>query len=117
VEACEINLTERTRIDNCFKSVFTKLFCTYSKDIIRSCQFYTGCLPLTYLIDQRILCFRRKLYDFKDINPVVYFLFSIASNEFNICASKYDVNPEDSTFCIKNKIWNCFELSVKSVNA
>ena len=75
VESCDINLTERTRIDNCFKSVFNKLFCTYSKEIIKSCQYYTGCLPLNYLIDQRTLCFRRNLHDFQGINSVVYFCF------------------------------------------
>ena len=114
MESCDINLTERTRIDNCFKSVFNKLFCTYSKEIIKSCQYYTGCLPLNYLIDQRTLCFRRNLHDFQGINSVVYFLFSLASKEFNVCASKYNINPEDSKYCIKNKIWNYFELSVNS---
>jgi hypothetical protein len=115
VEACEINLTERTRIENCFKSVFTKLFYTYSKEIIVNCQFYTGCLPLNIVLDLRKLCFLRKLSNMQETNFIVNFLFkTVASDEFVLCASKYAVYIDDSDFTTKRKIWTWFETSIIS---
>jgi len=64
LEAVTLNKTERTRLNNPFNMVFSKLFGTFNKEIIKSCQYYCGYLPFDLLLDMKILRFLKKISGF-----------------------------------------------------
>jgi len=45
------------RVNHPFSSIYTKLFATFDKSVIMQCQFYTGQLPLKYVLDLKFLNF------------------------------------------------------------
>lgn len=107
LEAVTLNKAERSRLNNPFNMIFSKLFGTYDKSVIKSCQLYCGYLPFNLLLDMKILRFYRKFINLD--NSIVNQLFSInGMHEFLSIAYKYDVKIDDSDRLIKKKIWTVF---------
>ena len=102
-----------------YDRAFMKIFATYNNDVIRNCQFYSGHLPLAYLIDLRKINFLTNLKtcldgDFCDI-------FSIEINDESISIyNKYIESPIDNNavnlfnYNIKQQMWLVFEKSIQS---
>jgi len=109
LEAVTLNKTERTRLNNPFNMVFTKLFGTFNKEIIKSCQYYCGYLPFDLLLDMKILRFLKKIFGFCVYNMSLFSLFKISGeDEFLTLAAKYNIVLSDSDRAIKRKIWHVF---------
>jgi hypothetical protein len=112
LETITFNKSERTRLNNPFNMVFNKLFGSYNKSVIASCQYYCGYLPFSLLLDLKTLRFMRKLSDMQNINSFVYFLYNLSGrDEFQVLAAKYNVNITDSDASVKRKIWNSFSVT------
>jgi len=113
LEAVILNKSETQRLDNPFNMVFNKLFGTFDKSIIKSCQYHCGYLPFSLLHDLKYLRFARKLNNFQDINSFVYNLFRLSGlDDFVSVAIKYDVDINDSEGTITKKIWNTFSRAL-----
>ena len=70
-----------------FNSVYTKLFSTFDKNVISLCQFYTGYLPLQYMLYLRMICFFDALcvcYQMKNLLPD-YFLSGLVRMNITLC--------------------------------
>jgi len=74
-EAKALNWLKRmtASIENAYSHAFMKMFSTYNKEIVTSCQFYMGKLPMERVIGMRQLHFLSKLETHKDnlINHVL----------------------------------------------
>jgi len=57
LETACLNLSEVKSLNYPFSSIFVKLFSTFNNTIIQECQYYTGYLPLKYLLYLRCLNF------------------------------------------------------------
>ena len=53
VEAITLNKTQRTSLEHPWDRAFMKLYGTFNKEIVKQCQYYTGFLPLSPIIDIR----------------------------------------------------------------
>lgn len=112
LDAVTLNKTDSSRLNNPFNMIFSKLFGTFDKSIIKSCQHYCGYLPFSLLLDMKILRFMKKIADMQNINSVVFNLFKMSGEgEFRIIAMKYNITIEDTDSAIKHKIWNFFANS------
>jgi exonuclease III len=61
VESMCLTTTERQRLGSSFNKLYNKLFSTFDTQTIAYCQYYTGYLPLDYVIDLRCWNFLQKL--------------------------------------------------------
>jgi len=96
------------RLNYPFSSVFTKLFSTFNKNIIIQCQYYTGYLPLKYILDLRFLNFVTGLNN--AMHSPAYILFKMfGEKELLSVANVYNINLTDSCRLRKIKIWNSFK--------
>jgi hypothetical protein len=110
-----ICLTKK-QIDNIsytYNAAFMKLFKSFDKHIIFQCQFYCSCLPLNYLIDLYTLNFYLKLSLLTSEPASILFSWFGNEDRFKI-NSKYNIDNADNSFEIKTKLWNCFDVFVKS---
>jgi len=57
VETMNLTDTEKKRLSSPFTKLFNKLFWTFDKSVIAACHYYTSYLPLSYIIDLKILNF------------------------------------------------------------
>lgn len=57
MESISLSKAQRANIDFVYNAQFSKLFHTFDKNIISQCQFYTGYLPASLLLDNRKLNF------------------------------------------------------------
>jgi hypothetical protein len=109
-ECLELTKTDIARIDNCFNLIFTKLFGTFNKAIITSCQYYTDCMPLSYIYDLRRINFVSELHSLSGINSVVYAIHKLLGNhECSGIINKYKFSVNDSKAARKAKVWNAFK--------
>ena len=53
VDVMNLTKTEKQRLSSPFDRMFSRLFKTFDKNVIRYCQYYTSHLPLSYTIDLR----------------------------------------------------------------
>jgi hypothetical protein len=111
LEAVSINKTDRVRLENPYTMVFNKLFGTFNKEIISHCQYYTGCLPLCYLLDMKIICFLQNFVNLKDDNFTAFYLFSLSGiSDLHTCCARYNILRNDSKSTIKRKMFLQFAL-------
>jgi len=96
---------ELSRHTYSFNRAWFKMFTTFDKYIIYSCQHCTGCLPLEYQIDLRKILFYKSINQYPDIDLVNLFA-RFSSNDRLLC--KYDVNLSDSVPVIKAKFQQHF---------
>jgi len=108
VESTSLTMTEKLRLASPFKSLFSRLFNTYDAQTIAYCQYYTGYLPLEFVIDQRRLKFLSNMCNLN--NVVIQSLFRLnGAMEISSLVAKYNTN----TFDIKSMnhfMWSTFIL-------
>jgi len=108
-----LNYSERLlcSLEKSYSQAFFKIFKTFDKQVIRSCQFFMGILPIKLLISQRKLNYLSKL---RIINvPLFYVLCRNDEERIGEC-SKYCF-PTSELMCSTrwNKlIWDFFALSM-----
>ena len=96
------NAKELARLVYAYNRTWSKIFKTFDKNTVTSCQYFSGCLPLEYQIDLRRILFYKSL----NINTE-FDLFKVffRSNEVFHLFAKYDINLLSSIAVIKTKIW------------
>ena len=109
VESVQLTKTECIRLNHPLDMVFSKIFRTFSKDIIRDCFYYMHYLPLRYDVDLRTLLFICRIMRHQPEHSIVKILFkNVGINEFNLIAAKYNASSTDSFSLIKYKVWSVF---------
>ena len=84
VDVMNLTKTEKQRLSSPFDRMFSRLFKTFDKNVIRYCQYYTSHLPLSYTIDLRRCRFLFKLRTCN--NDLMRLLYNTANNYVNeIC--------------------------------
>ena len=107
LKAIKINKTELTSLSHPYNSVYMKLFKTFNKSVITLCQFYTGQLPLEYLLDIRTVAFYAKLKD-SIFSPAGMLFNWFGKRESFSISEKYCILENDSPGCCKYKIKTSF---------
>ena len=105
-----------TKLNYAFRSIYFKLFSTFNISIVEQCQYYTGYLPLNYLIHLRYFIFLSKIQKLPP-SPVKFLAQSPAVNRHWVeLANLYGITDHDNIGCVKYKIWNKFETSLHLCN-
>jgi len=111
IEAFNVTQSMYNSLESAFTAAFAKIFRTYDKTIIRSCQFYCGVLPFVYRLDLIRLNFYAGLS--RTTNSSLKGLFlQFGCKEFSKLLKKYDLSASDSTATWKKTIWKHFTNSV-----
>jgi len=97
-----------------FNSIYTKLFVTFDKSIVAQCQYYTGQLPLTYMLHLRFLNFLAGLKFLGD-SPARQLYNWFGMNEFLCIAVQYKIGLTDSPARYRTRIWSAFEGTINSI--
>ena len=61
LEAIHLRKAERDSIDFAYNSLFVKIFNIKDKVLISNCQYYTGYLPASYVLDLKIIKFQNSI--------------------------------------------------------
>ena len=114
LDALKLNKTELNRLDHPYIMVFHKIFGTYSKSIISQCQYYTGCLPMQYLVKLRKLCFLNNMKLYADDNIMCKYLYqNFGYFQFISIANEFGIVEKDCKFWMKRKMWSSFKDSLR----
>lgn len=114
LEAIVLTKSESVRIEHPFTRSFMKLFKTFNNDTVKSCQFYSGYLPVNYLIDINKINFLRKINAHYFTNTLTFIRkFLYDSSDLDQLYLKYCLCHGDSLAKCRMKIWKHFEAVVK----
>lgn len=106
VESTSLTATEKLRLASPFKRLFSRLFNSFDAQTIAYCQYYTGYLPLEFVIDQRRLKFLNNICNLN--NVVIQSLFRLnGDTEISSLVAKYNTNMFDIK-SINYSMWNSF---------
>ena len=73
-------------LENAYSQLYSKLFHTFNKNIIRQCQFYFGQMPIELKIANRKFNFLKKI----SLNDNTYCkYFDLKSSELYVLVNKY----------------------------
>jgi hypothetical protein len=105
IEAMNLTKTEKQLVSSPFNRLFSRLFKSFDKNVIRCCQFYTSYLPLSYIIDLRRLNFCLKIKSCS--NTLMRLLSKNAENYINEVCHFYNLSA-NSPGSWRNAMWNHF---------
>jgi len=91
-----------------FSSIYTKLFDTFDKSVIMQCQFYTGQLPLKYVLDLKFLNFINGWRYLNDSSAKLFYDW-FGVDEYKSITSKYDIVCTDNNSDFRSQIWLTFD--------
>ena len=57
IDALKWSKSMYNQLENAYSSVYSKIFATYDKDVIKQCQYYCGYMQLCDIIDTRAITF------------------------------------------------------------
>ena len=109
-EALSINNKLRNYLDNAYRSVFAKIFCTFNNEVLLQCQFYCGVLPIGYTVDIRALQFYYSLMSTSNFYVKLLFL-KMGNDELNQIRKKYELRT-DFLYQLKTVMWSRFESNL-----
>ena len=112
IEAMNLTKTEKQILSSPFNRMLSRLFKSFDKKVIRSCQFYTSYLPLSYTMDLRRRNFLSKLKSCG--NMLMHLLSKNAENYVNELCHCYNLIANKPGLW-RNSMWNHFTLEL--VNA
>src|SRR4029077_11697191 len=98
LEALYLKQSDLNKVDFIYNSMYVKLFNIKDKLSIMECQYYSGHMPASYLIDLRIMNFRKSIVGVP--NSLSFMIDKlIVTNDINNICNKYDV--QDSQVFLK----------------
>ena len=110
VEAMSLTKTEKLKLSQPYFRLFGKLFNTLNNGTVNQCQWYTGCMPLEFLIDLRLIKFCNKLSNSN--NYLIKSIYSIKGKDvLKELENKYEIS-HNSRLSWRTAIWRQFELSI-----
>src|SRR5467141_1116994 len=116
LEACPVTKRQLKSLSYPFNSVFMKLFKTFNADIIRQVQYFSGYLPLSYVIDLRRLTFFHDLYYF-DKSPAATLFFSMDMDEMMSLRNSYAIPEGASRGSLRGYILAKFKTECEDSNS
>jgi len=111
VESMKVSSRNFNSFEFAYAAGFGKVFGSYDKSIIRSCQFYCGVTPISYNIDNRRLNFLNGLSNIQNLHMNYLYVLN-GRVEFNDILLKYNIDIERSIFNCKSALWNHFVNSI-----
>ena len=119
LECVELNNSLLRSIENAYSQVFSKLFHTFDRSVIKQCQFYMGYLPAELKIANRKMNFLSKI---SLTNNFTCTLLDVNHNELFCEMCKYKIvvasNLQQLAKCslgtidFKSKLFNFFENNI-----
>ena len=110
VEAMSLTKSEKLKLSHPYFRLFGKLFNTFNNITLNQCQWYTGCMPLEFLIDLREINLFNKLSISN--NYLIQTIYSIKGKEvLKQLENKYEIH-HNSGVSWRTAIWQHFELSI-----
>jgi Reverse transcriptase (RNA-dependent DNA polymerase) len=103
LDALKLNKTDIKGLSHPYNSAYMKLFSSFDKNVITLCQYYSGQLPLTHLVDCRTLNFYSRI-NISNYCPASILYNWFGKQEFYDIALKYGISDQDHRHSIKNKI-------------
>ena len=102
--------SEKLRLASLFYRLFSKLFSTFDSNTIAYCQYYTGHLPLQYIIDLRCFKFLSNLVSIENI--ILNVLFSLnGTTTIGTISTRYNmVNINGAVNYLKYCMWKQFVI-------
>ena len=97
-----------------YNSAFMKLFSTYDLKIITQCQFYSGYLPLKFLLDLKCLNFYLLLGE-SCVSPASILFHWFGRAERDTVASEYEISDCNNSLSFVSLIWTAFEKHCKAL--
>ena len=107
LESIRLSKANSSSISYPFNSVFMKLFSTFDKSVVTLCQFYCGQIPLSYLVDLRMLKFCDKLSSL-DSNSANILCNLFGKLEQIETANTYGIDVSDLMYSYEYKIRQTF---------
>src|SRR5580692_5114560 len=112
LEALKLNKAEINHISYPFNSACMKLFSTFDNSIVTLCQFYSGYLPLSYMLDLRTLNFYTNL-SVNNCAPANVLFRWLGQGERDVLALKHNIaNAIQSNNTIKYMVYQSFRDNV-----
>ena len=84
-----------------------KIFSTFDKNVLASCLFYSGILPLNFQCELKRLLFLKRIFECKN-NALRQILNCFSANDDLFV--KYALTKYDSISTIKNKVFDAFQM-------
>jgi len=113
LESLRLSMANINSISYPYNSVYMKLFSTFDKNVTTLCQFFTGQLPLSYLLDLRALNFYTRL-NVEGSNPASILFRWFGKQEHSDIYVKYGISI-GHTSNLKSSFYNCFSNYAKSL--
>ena len=100
----------KIKTDSSFTRLFSKVFSTFNSNIVAYCQYYTGHLPLQYIIDLRCFKFLSNLVSIENI--ILNVLFSLnGTTTIGTISTRYNmVNINGAVNYLKYCMWKQFVI-------
>ncbi len=112
VEALRLRKSDYNTLDAAYSAAFSKIFASYDKSMIRSCQHYCAKLPFDFKIDVKCLKFYFKLSQLSS-NNLVRVLFLVSGQaEFNSLLKKHKLDVKGSPGAWERSIWQSFSHEI-----
>ena len=109
VDATSVSTSELKSLSHSYDSIFAKIFKTWNSNIIASCQYYTGHLPLEYKCAAIRFNFLNRCKSHLNVNLKEY-LDTFYSKEVEKLCKLYNFNLGDSASIVKAKCWEHFKI-------
>ena len=107
-DCIELNKSMLNSLENSYSQLYSKLFHTFNKNIIKQCQFYSGQMPIELKIASRRLNFLQKVN-----NSTYCRYFDLKSNELVALVNKYccasdghNLSIVSDSLSLQNINWN-----------
>lgn len=107
LESLHLSKANYNSISYPYNATYTKLFSTFDKNIITLCQYYSGELPSSYLVDLRTLNFYARLNE-GDSNPASILFQWFGQQERDNLEIKYGLGAPITVNSYKIGIRNAF---------
>ena len=124
-DCVELNKSMLQSLENAYSQLYSKLFHTFNKNIIRQCQFYSGQMPIELKIASRRFNFLKKIsvidntycryLDLKNIElSVLVNKYCCAGDGHNLNIGPSNVSVQSINF--NSLLRNYFERSLEQLN-
>ena len=92
-----------------------KIFGSYNTSIIMQCQFYSGTLPLKFVLHSLKLNFLSNLQ--VNLDPRFFRIFKVAINsDIEKIHAMYNLCINDTPIAVKSKMWMIFESELNLIS-
>jgi len=110
IDALNLSNAMYSTLDKAYCAVYSKIFSTYDRSVIKQCQYYCGYLPLADVVDTRRITFLSKMNNCDNLYLSVLYN-SFAVSELRSLFDKHSISA-DSRMSYKTVIRQQFSQSI-----